>query len=77
VRRDAARPQVTLNYGSMLRECVRHERLAALLLAEPDTFHVLFRCVRRGARDWLRTPLSPPTPPPRPPPNPNPEVPRS
>ena len=75
MRRDAARPQVTLNYGSMLRECVRHERLAALLLAEPDTFHVLFRCVRRGARDWLRTPLSPPTPPPRPPPTPTPKCP--
>ena len=37
-------PQLALNYGIMLRECARHERLAALLLptAEEQQFYALF-----------------------------------
>ncbi len=36
-------PEVAINYGSMLRECMRHERLARRLLDEPTAFPTLFR----------------------------------
>lgn len=42
--RGYAQPAVALHYGTMLRECVRHERLARLILpsAETDPFYSLF-----------------------------------
>ncbi|MEC7184048.1 MAG: hypothetical protein VXW15_15135, partial [Bdellovibrionota bacterium] len=38
-------PKVALNYGLMLREAIRHERLATILLNEEETFTTLFRCI--------------------------------
>jgi len=43
--RSYERPDVALNYGLMLREAVRHERLASILLHEEETFTTLFRCI--------------------------------
>ena len=39
------RPDAALIYGSMLRETLRHQRLAAILLADPAVFPALFQCV--------------------------------
>lgn len=43
--RGCERPEVALACGAMLRESVRHERLAALLLDEPSTFPTLCGCI--------------------------------
>ena len=43
--RSYERPEVALNNGLMLREAIRHERLASILLNEEETFSTLFRCV--------------------------------
>ena len=42
--RGYAQPAVALHYGAMLRECLRHERLARLILParEDDAFYSLF-----------------------------------
>jgi len=42
--RGYAQPAVALHYGTMLRECVRHERLARIILptTESDPFYLLF-----------------------------------
>ena len=48
--RGCERPEVALACGAMLREAVRHERLAAQLLDEPSTFPLLCRwyCLRNS-----------------------------
>jgi len=46
-------PQLALNYGIMLRECMRHERLASLLLPSQDNdeFYLLFTHVESAFFD--------------------------
>ena len=43
--RSYEQPDVALNFGIMLREAVRHERLANILLRREETFATLFRCI--------------------------------
>jgi calcium binding protein 39 len=42
--RSYQQPDVALNFGMMLREAVRHERLALILLQDEETLPTLFRC---------------------------------
>ena len=43
--RSYQQPEVALHFGMMLREAVRHERLAHNLLHEEETLPTLFRCL--------------------------------
>ena len=43
-------PEVALNCGMMLRECVRHEPLAKLIL-ENDDFYLFFKYVELSTFD--------------------------
>ena len=49
--RSYERPDVALNYGLMLREAVRHERLAHILLNKEETITTLFRCIESSHFD--------------------------
>ena len=42
--RSYQQPEVALHFGMMLREAVRHERLALILLQDEETLPTLFRC---------------------------------
>eukprot|EP00051_Salpingoeca_urceolata_P026846 m.478977 g.478977 ORF g.478977 m.478977 type:complete len:324 (-) comp21290_c0_seq1:212-1183(-) len=44
-------PETALNSGNLLRECIRHEALAKIILHKPDLFYKFFGFVQVGAFD--------------------------